>query len=443
MKKTLLLLLFIFAIADIYAMTTIDKEPDGKDKEVKTTRKYQIIVSSLQKESVVRNNSSIDILKEQSNRGWKELGESILKSYKSVLTQKTVSATSGLIDLGVSFISEMVHKNSNDFNEWIKAKQEQCTYNKKLSTSESINDFYYTPSTSGALDPYNLKFNGFSCRNFIEVESPDSMKQNGKRAGHDAYYLSCKLRTDSLGMAHMANHSKFLLEVDTLIFYPEFCNIPKLERYDTTKYTNLELNINVNIYSSWINEAVMVMSDQKLGTFNIKAKIDPKVFKPIDGEYAFFYTKNDSQLANYVSTTGESFIVPRSFVGTSSEPLWGTGEYRIEMEVFETCQLKAEHYIKIEELGNVEAVNFANLPGYKKWEKEVWKSELKKMKSRKKGDSFLKNAFTVIKTAYLGHNWVNEIIEPALTPIYEHETKELKGLLNIDDEMNGKKAVAP
>ena len=441
MKKTLLLLSFIFVFTEIFAVT--DKEPEGIEKEGKTTRKYQIVVSSLQKDSVFANNSRIDILKKQSERSWKELGESIAKSYKSVLVQKTVSATSGLIDLGVSFISEMVFKNSNDFNEWIKMKEEQCKYNKKLSTTEKINDFYYAPSTKGALDPHNLKFNGFSCHNFIEVEPLDSTKQYDKRIGHDAYYISCKLRTDSLGIAHMTNHSKFLLEVDTLIFYPEFCNIPKLERYDTTKYTNLELNINVNIYSSWINEAVMVMSDQKLGTFNIKAKIDPKVFKPIDGEYAFFYTKNDSRLADFVSTTGDSFIVPRSFVGTSSEPLWGTGEYRLELEVFETCQLKAEHYIKIEELGNVEAVNFANLPGYKKWEKEIWKSELKKMKRRKEDDSFLKNAFTVIKTAYIKNNWINEIIEPALNPIYEHETKELKGLLNIEEELNGKKAIAP
>ncbi len=441
MKKTVLLLLFVFVVAEIFAAT--DKKPDGKEQEVRTTRKYQIVVSSLQEESVIHNNCNIDTLKEQSNRSWKELGESIMKSYKSVLTQKTVSATSGLIDLGISFISEMVNKNSNDFNEWIKKKQEQCTFSKKLSTTESINDFYYTPSTEGALDPHNLKFNGFSCRNFIEVESPDTTKQNTKRIGHDAYYISCKLRTDSLGLAHMANHSKFLLEVDTLIFYPAFCNIPKMERYDTAKYTNLELNINANIYSSWINEAVMVMSDQKLGSFNITVKIDPMALKPIDGEYAFVYTKNDSQLADLISTTGESFIVPRSFVGTSSNPLWGTGEYRIELEVFETCQLKAEHYIKIEELGNVEAVNFANLPGYKKWEKEIWKSELKKMRSRKAGDSFLKNAFTIIKTAYLGNNWVNEIIEPALNPIYEFETKELKGLLDIDNEVSDKKAVAP
>ena len=78
MKKTVLLLLFVFVVAEIFAAT--DKKPDGKEQEVRTTRKYQIVVSSLPEESVIHNNYNIDTLKEQSNRSWKELGECIMKS---------------------------------------------------------------------------------------------------------------------------------------------------------------------------------------------------------------------------------------------------------------------------------------------------------------------------------------------------------------------------
>lgn len=429
MKKGLFLAALLFTTSSICCPAANEGAPDNKPNALETERKYQVVVSSLPLEAVVMNNGRIDNIARENSRGWKELGESILKSYKSTLTQKTVSATSGLIDLGVSMITELVMKNSKDFDEWIKEKQKECTFSKKISSNSIINDFYYRPSENGALDPRDMKFNGFSCRNFIEAKREDGSKE---RIGHDAYYISCKLKTDSAGIAHMANHSKFLLEIDSLVFYPDYCNIPKSEKFDYDKYSNLEFEIKVNIYSSWINEAIMIASDQLLGCFDIKARIDRSAIKEIDGENVFIYTKGDKDMEQYISLTGDCFIVPRSYVGTSNEPKWGTGEYRIEIELFETCQLNAEHYIKIEELGNVGAVNFANLPGYKKWEKAVWKSELKKMRARKEGDSFFKNALKVLTTAYIGDNWIEELVEPAVNPIYEHETKALKGVFDLE-----------
>lgn len=438
MKTTLFLLTFLFAFGNASAQT--GNGPDKTEKTFNGKRKYQIVVSSLPEDSITKTNAFFDKNNNRNNngatnRGWSDLGKCIEDSYKSVLTQKTVTATSGLIDLGISTISGILLKNSKDFNDWINIKQSQCNYNHLISSSQSIGDFYYMHSAEGTFDPHHLKFNGISCRNFIEVEELAKSDGNEKtRIGHDAYYVSCKLRIDSLGKAHMANHSKFYMDIDTLVFYPEFCNIPRSERYDTTKYTNLQLNIKMEIYSSWTNEAAMLFSDQKIGTFNITAKIESSAIKDIDGERVFFYHKGDTVNKKLVSITGDSFIVPRSFVGTSVNPLWGTGEYRIELEVSENCQLNPKHYIKVEELGNAEAVNFANLPGYKKWEKQVWKTEYKKMKKRAKDDSFFKNALTVMKSAYLGHNWVKELVEPAVNPIYEHETKALKDLFDLDDE---------
>ena len=139
-----------------------------------------------------------------------------------------------------------------------------------------------------------------------------------------------------------------------------------------------------------------------------------------------------------MSITGESFIVPRSFVGTSNEPVWGTGQYKLAIEVSQTCQLNAEYYldedqyIKIEEVGNGKAVNFANLPGYKAWNKDIWKEEWRSMKKRKQSDSFMTNVWKEIKTAYVGNNWVKEMVDPAVTQLLQFETKELKGLFKLD-----------
>jgi hypothetical protein len=132
-----------------------------------------------------------------------------------------------------------------------------------------------------------------------------------------------------------------------------------------------------------------------------------------------------------VSITGDSFIVPRSFVGTEKSPLWGTGQYKLDMEVSESCQLNATYY-KIEGIGKGEAVNFANLPGYKRWDKNIWQTEWKAMNQRKAGNTVIQNAWQAIKTAYIDDNWVKEIVDPIATALYQEETTQLNKLFNLD-----------
>ena len=178
----------------------------------------------------------------------------------------------------------------------------------------------------------------------------------------------------------------------------------------------------------------MITNDYELGHFVIRARIDENALQVVGNDTVFVYNGKDPKTNGLVSIIGDCFIVPRSYVGTSNEPMWGTGQYKLAIEVSETCQLNAEHYIKIEEVGNGRAVNFANLPGYKKWNKEIWKEEWRTMKTRREGDTFLQNAWKEIKTAYIGTNWVKELVDPAVTQILVYESEELSELMDLDSE---------
>jgi hypothetical protein len=55
------------------------------------------------------------------------------------------------------------------------------------------------------------------------------------------------------------------------------------------------------------------------------------------------------------------------------------------------------------------------------------------MNTRQNNTSFFKNVWTAIKTAYLGDNWVKELVSPAATVIYLEETKKLNKLFDLDE----------
>lgn len=431
----------LFALMLVLLPTFVFAKKDNVSRdtapEMNAQYKYQVVVESQSDAAVVMSNGLIDqIVNESTSRG---LFTAVAASYLSSVAQKTVNATSNLLSLGVSYLAELIRKPSKDFQSWSEQKRIQCTYTKDLSSNETIDDFYYRPSVNGALDPRDLKFKGFSCANFIEMAN----SVEDCRMGQDVFYISCKLRTDSLGISHMINHSKFLLEVDSLLFNPTYCNVPNtnqkqpLERFSFEKYTDLKLKLKVKLFSSWINEAIMVTSDCQLGEFEIDVAVKPEVLQKRGEDNLFVYGPNCPDNKDLICVTGDSFIVPRSFVGTSAEPVWGTGQYRLAIEVSQSCLLNAEYYIDDEyidivEVGNGKAVNFANLPGYKVWDKAIWKEEWRMMNKRKKSDSFLSNAWKEIKTAYIGTNWVKELVDPAATVLLDYEATELQSIFNLN-----------
>lgn len=429
MKRKTVTLLLLLAV-----LTTPALAQTGAETTLNAQRKFQILVTNEDKTAAIDEcNQRLAQLQEKTRglatRGL--LGDLIWQGVTSSFKQKTVNATSNLVSFGLEYLTDKVKSHRK---QWYQRATQQCYYNQPLSSQSRIDDFYALPSVKGALDPENLKFKGFGCRNYIEViGSPGE--------GRDVFYVFCKLRRDETGLNHIINHTKFLVELDSLYVDPSYCNLPNDStgyignRFSFEKRDGLTLNLKVRIYSSWMNQATMIVNDQLLGEFSIEAQIDKD---KLDKDGRFIYKKDDPDFDSLVSVEGDCFIVPRSFTGTMDaqnyEPTWGTGQYRIEMEVSESCYI-VDSYYQVTESGKGQAVAFADgTKGKRKWDKEKWLTEWKSMKSLRKEDSFWKNAWKCVTSAYKGSGWMATLTDPLTTALYSYETSKLDDV--FDDLYN-------
>ena len=392
-------------------------------------RKYQIIVENEKRAKIIQETNEKLLALQESSRDETQRGlllDLLWQGFSSAFKQKTVNASSNLVSLGLNYVTEAF---KSDREKWYKRAQQECYYNQKLSSESKIDDFYALPSTKGAMDPENLKFEGFGCKNYIEV--------GNTREGVGVFYVFCKMRRDSVGLRHIINHSKFLVEVDSLLINPRYCNLPNDSsgsadnRFSFEKRDNLRLELKVRLYSSWINQATMIANDQQLGEFTVSVEVDKN---KLNKDGYFVYDKNDKDFNKLVSIDGDSYIVPRSFTGTtdgvSYQPTWGTGQYRIEMEVSEQCSI-VDSFYQIRESGNGKAVAYADAtPGKKKWDKAKWKVEWKEMNARRKSTPFFKNVWNCIISAFEGSSWVATLTDPATTALYTWETQKLDDWIN-------------
>ena len=427
MRKAIILFI-LFAIAGTLSAQTSKKKGDEQPRMAQ--RKFQILIQNERNVQKVQETNDRILAFQESTRGELQrglLGDYLMLGYMTALKQKTISVTSNLLSLGISHISEAVKSKRE---KWYHQAQQQCYYHQPLSAETQIDDFYALPSTKGAMDPENLKFEGFGCKNYIEV-------MGDSKEGVGVFYIYCKMRRDSIGISHIVNHSKFLVDVDSLIINPKYCNLPNdstgnpQNRFDFETRDNLNFELKVRFYSSWVNQATMISNNQLLGQFTVKIKIDKK---KLNDKGLFIYDKNDPDFEELVSIDGDCFIVPRSYTGTTDGvnflPTWGTGQYRIEMELTERCSI-VDSYYQIREAGNGEAVAFADAtPGKKKWDKAKWKAEWKAMNKRKKGDPFYKNAWKCVVSAYKGSGWVATLTDPAATSLYSWEAHKLNDWLD-------------
>ena len=426
MKKVVSMLILLVIAGTTFAQPA--KRPMGKtgnNQPRMAQRKFVILVENERNIKKVQDTNDLLLALQESSRGEAQrglLGDLLWAGFTSSFKQKTVNATSNLVSLGINYLSEAM---KNKREKWYRRAQQQCYYNQSLSTESQINDFYALPSTKGAMDPENLKFEGFGCKNFIEVKG-------NEEEGVGVFYIFCKMRRDSVGLQHIINHSKFLVEIDSLVFNPKYCNLPNDStgsadsRFSFEKRDHLNLQLKVRFFSSWMNQATMITNDQLLGEFTVNVEVDKN---KLNSDGLFVYDKNDPDFERLVSVDGDSYIVPRSYTGTTDgitfKPSWGTGQYRVEMEVSERCSI-VDSYYQIRESGSGEAVAFADAtPGKKKWDKAKWKVEWEAMNARRKNDSFLKNAWNCIVSAYKGTGWMATLTDPLATALYSWETQKL------------------
>lgn len=242
------------------------------------------------------------------------------------------------VDIVATEVINLAKYRKQQKQKWMQMIQQENNYTDSLMYVSGVKDFYAETSGYGALDPSNINFDGISLR--------------GMRNGDEVVFISCHFDTSRL--EHLFQHSKFHLVVDTIAFNPFKCHLPNLAangirmmkddkngRDNSFKFSereHLEIGMELSVYSSWINEAVMVQKDVLLGTFKMSVRIP-------DNVQSYHYSRAEALRDNeeLVEMEGDCFVVPRSFMPISAtERMWGTGEYNLKVKFRESCQFSQD-----------------------------------------------------------------------------------------------------
>ena len=235
------------------------------------------------------------------------------------------------IDLGVNAIGSLFTRNSRLREQWEETVNKENVYETQISTVSEINDFYKETSFDGAMDPKGMRFNGIGCLRKVDKDT--------------VFYISCHI--DRSKIHRIINHSKFELVLDTLIISPTHSNLPNTYLdipYSFEERQNFTLSMNIKLTSSWMNEIVQLQKNQELGEFSVNIPVDQSI---LDSNGFLRYVRQHDDQPRY-KVVGESFIVPRSYMGfrdtdDNFKNSWGTGEYKISIELRETCDVTQQY----------------------------------------------------------------------------------------------------
>jgi hypothetical protein len=400
--------------------------------------------------------------------------ENILDAGKNSLANNALgiisTVSNDLLSSGVNALVEALRSKKND---WLQQVHKDCTFTRQLPMQQSISDFYANISTKGALDPDGIIFNGFGCQQFLKYRD-----ENDSVRYLLVFKMKCSLRNDEYGKARILNHGKFEVLLDTLIINPYLCNLPNdsltaenvkecRTPFDFSRRKNFKFKIDAEVTSSWLNEAILLNQDQKLGAFSISAVIPdstylcPSTDSTYPGYFVYdrFSTRQDSiqkKIAKNVSVNGECFIVPRSYIGYESgddnNQIWGTGQYKINMALSESCDINMDFYCfkdinqkydkSIQNGMNEDTKNIhseiasmrqgANMANRSTKIKYHWKEEWNKMKHRKHiSRNVFMGVWNDIKMQYGNYKWVNVITDPISTTILTEEMDYLSKRMDV------------
>lgn len=309
------------------------------------------------------------LLVNRKDRGY--LGD-LFNASKESLKGIASGYVTSFIDLGVNAIGSLLTRNARLKEEWEETVKAENIYKTKISTVSEINDFYKEASFEGAMDPKGMRFDGIGC---LRLENNDTV-----------FYLSCHI--DRSKIDRIVKHSKFELVLDTLIVSPTHSNLPNTYLdlpYSFAERDNFTLSMNIKLISSWMNEIVQLQKNQELGAFVLNVPVDPE---ELDEKGFLRYVRNRDEEPVY-KIVGESFIVPRSYMGYRDKDdnyknIWGTGEYKLEIELKETCDVTEQY-------------------------RENWKKDRKRRKKLMEKESIWENGWQTISNQRwdeLAQSWV-------------------------------------
>ena len=268
----------------------------------------------------------------------KQIDESKTRGFLGDLFNATLDASKGVasgyvtsfLDLGINAVGKLITKNKRNKEEWEKIIVAENLCETHIRTVSEINDFYSQNSFDGAMDPKGMRFDGIGC---LRTEGNDTV-----------FYISCHI--DRSKINRIINHSKFELVLDTLIISPLHSNLPNSfprRPFSFEERKDYNLSMDIKLSSSWMNEIVQLQKDQELGSFNINIPVSKDILAE-DGFYR--YVRQHDEQSRF-KVVGESFIVPRSFMGYRDEfdnykNSWGTGEFKMDITIKETCAITDE-----------------------------------------------------------------------------------------------------
>lgn len=438
-----LLLFAVFAIA-LQAYGQSENEEQAELYNISQNQEYRIYVydNNGGALNLLENNRSL-----RDQRGFfKDLFTAEKNAIKSSALGTIGTVSNDIITSGVGAIVEALRSKKND---WLQQVRRDCVFTKQLPMQQCISDFYANISSNGPLDPDSILFNGFGCQQYLKYRNKKGSEEQAL-----VFMIRCSLRRDDYGKARILNHGKFEVQLDTLIINPFLCNIPNdsltsdgikkwRTPFDFKKRNNFKFKLDAEITSSWINEAILLNQDQKLGAFSISVNIPDTTYLATYKDFPqyFIYTRTTSlpdtiktKIEKAVSVTGDCFIVPRSYIGCDSQngdsQIWGTGQYKINMTISESCDVNMNYYcykdpaiplIQHEKSDQGEINKGENMKI-----KYHWKDEWYRMKHRKHLDTnIFINAWNDVKMIYGNGKWINILTDPAVTVILDKENKYL------------------
>jgi len=303
-----------------------EKKDHGPKRKPNGLQKYQTFVyTSEDLSDEIERQVSAD--RDALSRG---LGSELLSAGLSAATGAATGYISTLIELGITAITKLIQLDAMNRKEWQEMVKDESELLITMGTIADLNDFYNCMSGYGPMDPKGMRFNGIGC---LAMEGEDT-----------TFYISCHINRKKID--RIVRHSKFELVMDTFMINPYKAGLPNTDLPLLFTYADrksFDFTMKMRMISSWMDQLPDLHKDQVLGEFIVNVPVDSA---SLDENNMFRYFRKEGEAPKY-GLVGESFIVPRSYMPLRDEDgkyteSWGTGQYKMEVEIVEVCGVSDE-----------------------------------------------------------------------------------------------------
>lgn len=338
MKKQVVLLLLLLICSCSFAQGPMAgvQPKDGMMGNLQNMQmdNFEVNVNQMDDETRKKLNQVAAIYRSKSRGAFTDISKSML--YGGVSSVFTVISNE---------IISLTKIRSQQKKKWMEMRQNECLFIDSLQSSKGQSDFYRKPSVHGALDPSDMNFDGITFR--------------ASRNENEILKMVCHI--DTTKFSHLFLHSKFYLVLDSVVFHPYQSYLPNLSanrirgvdsksskeqidywnmisKFSFSEQQSPTINIRMDFSSSWINEAVQVYQDVKLGSFSVNIPINEM---DLGKDSVYVYSRQEALMKHkqLIDITGDCFVIPRSYMPVAANnPSWGTGEYKMKVVMSERCQ---------------------------------------------------------------------------------------------------------